>query len=111
VLALSGEKRLADPLFSNVPTFKEQGLEVVFSNWQGIATPKPFPNNVKDALASALLQTAKNPEFQARMEEAGMPVEYLGPDDFMQKWLSEMERLPKIVQATGIVDIIAKQKN
>jgi tripartite-type tricarboxylate transporter receptor subunit TctC len=54
---------------------------------------------------------AKNPEFQTRMEESGMPVEYLGPEDFMQKWLSEMERLPKIVQETGIIDIIAKQKN
>jgi tripartite-type tricarboxylate transporter receptor subunit TctC len=111
VLAVSGEKRLIDPIFSNIPTFKEQGLDIVFTIWQGIATPKPLPDNVKGELAFALFQTAKNPEFQARMEGAGMPVEYLGPEEFLAKWLSEMERLPKIVQDTGIVDIIAKQKN
>jgi tripartite-type tricarboxylate transporter receptor subunit TctC len=111
VLALSAPKRVADPVFKKVPTFKEQGYDVVMEVWHGIATPQRLAAKVKGALAHGFALTAKDPEFIAEMENAGMPVEYLSPDNFLDKWFKEMARLPEIVQTNGILDIIAKEKN
>jgi tripartite-type tricarboxylate transporter receptor subunit TctC len=82
VLAVSGEKRMTDPTFNNVPTFKEQSFDVVFEAWSGIVTPKPLPDNTKGELALEISRTANDPEFRADMEKNGMTVDYLGPDLF-----------------------------
>jgi tripartite-type tricarboxylate transporter receptor subunit TctC len=47
-IAITAEQRLADPAFANVPTFKEQGLDIVFSNWVGVAVPKEVPDEIKN---------------------------------------------------------------
>ncbi|MEN6567246.1 MAG: tripartite tricarboxylate transporter substrate binding protein, partial [Veillonellales bacterium] len=40
VLAVSGEKRSSDPDFASVPTLKEQGFNIAYENWYGLAAPK-----------------------------------------------------------------------
>jgi len=46
-LAVSASQRLSDPVFAEVPTFKEQGLDIVFNNWFGVTAPKEMPLEVK----------------------------------------------------------------
>jgi tripartite-type tricarboxylate transporter receptor subunit TctC len=40
VLAISAEHRLTDPAFADVPTFKEQGLDIVFRNWISVVAQR-----------------------------------------------------------------------
>ncbi|MEN6412834.1 MAG: hypothetical protein ABFC84_08725 [Veillonellales bacterium] len=44
------------------------------------------------------------------MEITGMRVEYLGPHELEEKWLSDNQKLSKIVHETGILDLIKAQK-
>jgi tripartite-type tricarboxylate transporter receptor subunit TctC len=110
VLALASEKRLTDPTFANVPTFKEQGLDVIGSSWFGIAAPKELPIDVKNKLTNGFKAMINDPEFKKNIEQLGLQVNYLGPKESEEKWLTDSQRLTQTAQETGIVDKIKAQK-
>lgn len=109
-LAVTGEQRLADPAFANVPTFKELGKDIVFSYWIGVAAPKEMPLEVKEKLANGLKAIIAEPEFQKNVENNGLQFEYLNPKEFQEKWLRDNETLSKTVKETGILERIKEQK-
>jgi tripartite-type tricarboxylate transporter receptor subunit TctC len=109
-LAVSLEKRLTDPALSNIPTFKEQGMDVVCSYWMGIGAPKGLPTEVKAKLAVGLKEIIINPEFKANQEKLGLQLDYLDQEATAAKWLDESQKFAKVVQETGIADLIKSQK-
>jgi tripartite-type tricarboxylate transporter receptor subunit TctC len=110
VLAVTAEQRLADPVFANVPTFKEQGMDIVFSYWVGVAAPKEMPIEVKAKLANGLKAIILEPDFQKNIENMGLQFEYLNPQESQAKWLIDSQKLSKVLQETGILDRINEQK-
>lgn len=110
VLSVATEQRLADPLFKAVPTFKEQGIDVVFSLWLGVGAPKGLAKDVKEKLAEGIKKIIHDQEAKKDLEEFGIIIEYLGPQEFAAKWNSETERLIKVVEDTGIAQLIATEK-
>lgn len=109
-LAISGEKRLVLPEFAAVPTFKESGINVVFTTWNGVAAPKGLPEDVKNKLAEGFEKIVNDPEFVSNLESLGLTVEYLGPKESTDKWITENNQMAKIVKETGIAERIAAQK-
>lgn len=110
VLAVPNEQRLADPVFANVPTFKEQGLDIVFSNWMGVAAPKEMPQEARAKLADGLKAIIADPEFKNTLERIGLQVDYLAPEETKLKWIDDNEKLSKVIQETGILERIKEQK-
>ncbi len=110
VLAITGIKRLSDPVFASVPTFKEQGLDITLTNWYGIAIPKETPAKVKSKLAEGLKATIADPEVAKNLAAIGVAVEYLSPEEFQMKWLADSETLSKTLKETGVLDRIKAQK-
>ncbi|WP_036682200.1 Bug family tripartite tricarboxylate transporter substrate binding protein [Pelosinus fermentans] len=111
VVAVPNEQRLTDPIFANAPTFKEQGLDIVFSNWMGVAIPKEMPIEVKTKLADGLKAIILDPEFKIKLENIGLQVDYLPPQEVQKKWLDDSQKISKIVKETGILDRFKEQRN
>jgi tripartite-type tricarboxylate transporter receptor subunit TctC len=63
----------------NVPTFREQGYDIVMASLRGIAAPKGLPPAVREQLVGAVQKAAADPEFQAKAVGFFAPVRYLGP--------------------------------
>nr|WP_092074995.1 tripartite tricarboxylate transporter substrate binding protein [Dendrosporobacter quercicolus]NSL49547.1 tripartite tricarboxylate transporter substrate binding protein [Dendrosporobacter quercicolus DSM 1736] len=110
VIGVAATKRINDPLYSNVPTFQEQGIDVVFTYWMGIGAHKGMPKEIKAKLLVELEKTVNDPEYIENMKKLGMEVNYLGHEEFFQKWLKESRRLTKVVKDSGIAEKIAEQK-
>ena len=110
ILGVAEEKRLTLSGFENVPTFKEQGLNVTFDFWVGVVAPKGIPTAEKAKLAAGLKEMINTPEFNKDMQELGMVVDYLGPAEFKDRWIADNEKLAKVVKETGIADVIKAQK-
>jgi tripartite-type tricarboxylate transporter receptor subunit TctC len=110
ILATTGTQRLSDPVWAQVPTFKEQGYNIIFSNRFGISAPKELPLGIKTKLAEGLKAMISDPEFQRDIEKLGLQVKYLNPDTTQIKWLSDSQELANIIQETGILDFIKAQK-
>lgn len=111
ILGIAKSERSMDPFLNNVPTFKEQGIDLDYNTWQGIAVPKGLPPEEKEKLVEGIKAMIVDPEFVKAMEGLGMTIDYLDNQNFAQKWTKDNSELTQIVKETGIADKIASQKN
>lgn len=110
VLASTGTKRMKDPLYANVPTFKELGIEIEFVDWAGVVAHKPLPPEVKASLVSNLKKMIEDPAFQSTVEALGPEIDYLSPEECQKKWIKEAESLKKIATEAGLLEQIKKMQ-
>lgn len=108
ILATTSPTRIKDPALADIPTLKELGIDVEYTDWYGIAAPKPLPPEIKAKLAADLKKMILDPEFKAAVEKLGTQLDYLGPEESQEKWIQDAERLKKIVAETGIAEQIQK---
>ena len=52
VLAVSGEERLPQDTFADIPTLTESGIDLVFLNWRGVLAPPRQPQLVPRPLSA-----------------------------------------------------------
>jgi tripartite-type tricarboxylate transporter receptor subunit TctC len=91
------------PALPDVPTMKEQGLDMVVGSWQGLFVPKGTPRNVVTKLYAVMTETMKNPEIGKRMADGGVTiVTSRSPEDFAQFVKSETERYGKGIKDAKI---------
>jgi tripartite-type tricarboxylate transporter receptor subunit TctC len=76
-LGQMSEKR--SNLAPNVPTFKEQGYNLIMASLRGVAAPKGLPPAVREQLVNAVQKAAADPEFQAKAAGYFAPLRYLPP--------------------------------
>jgi tripartite-type tricarboxylate transporter receptor subunit TctC len=67
----------ASSLAPEVPTFKDQGVDLVLASERGIVAPKGLPPDVEQKIAAALRQIAASAEFQAQMKQQFTEMDYL----------------------------------
>ena len=60
LLAVSSEKRV--PEMPHIPTLKESGIDVVMTQWYGLAAPKGTPQPVIDKITQSVKQAMQSPE-------------------------------------------------
>lgn len=109
-LAVASGRRLSDdPVFKDVPTFKELGYDIELDNWLGVAAPKELPDPIKRKLAEGLRDIVTDPEFKKNVEQLGFQYDYLGPKEAQEKWLSDSQKFSRIIQTTGILELIKAQ--
>jgi tripartite-type tricarboxylate transporter receptor subunit TctC len=83
ILGQASEKR--SDLAPDVPTFKEQGVDLVFASERGVVAPKRLPPEVEKKLAEALDRVAMNPEFQDHMKKQFTEMDYLPGDQWQAR--------------------------
>lgn len=66
----------------DVPTFKEQGLDLINGSMRGFVAPKGLPKEVEAKLLDAFRKLADDPKFLAAMKATANPVEVVVGKDF-----------------------------
>ena len=89
MLAVLDDKR--NPEYPDVPTAKEQGVDLVYLMWRGILAPKGTPRPIIDKLAAAFKKMAEDKAVVAMMKSFGDVPNFLGPDEFGQLWREQYE--------------------
>jgi tripartite-type tricarboxylate transporter receptor subunit TctC len=90
------------PAAPSVPTFPEQGLDVVALSWFGLMTPKGTPGPVKERIASALVVALKDADVQARFAVDGATSRTLAPADFVEYIRRDSARWAKLMSAVTV---------
>ena len=80
---------------AQMPTLREQGVDVAISALRGIAAPARTPPQVVRILAEATEVVVRSPEFQKEAAAQKLPLRYMGPQDFK----GELERLDRDYRA------------
>jgi tripartite-type tricarboxylate transporter receptor subunit TctC len=98
-LALSAGTR--HPAFPAVPTFREQGVDLVSTSWFGLSGPAGLPPAVTERLGRAVAAVLADPALRARFAEIGGTVGTLGPAGYTDFVRAEVARWAPVVQASG----------
>jgi tripartite-type tricarboxylate transporter receptor subunit TctC len=72
ILAVLGDTR--NPAFPDVPTAKEQGIDVQFGSWRGVGLPKGADPAVVAALEKVFKEAAESREFKDFMAKQGFNI-------------------------------------
>ncbi|MYN14365.1 tripartite tricarboxylate transporter substrate binding protein [Pusillimonas sp. TS35] len=94
ILGQASEKR--SPLAPDVPTFKEQGIDLVFASERGLVGPQGMPADVTERLRGALKKIAENPEFQKQMQQQFTEMDYLNGDQWLARLKLSDQRFRKL---------------
>jgi tripartite-type tricarboxylate transporter receptor subunit TctC len=86
----------------NVPTFKEQGIDVVVDLWRWIVVPKSTPADRVKILAVSLKNILRDKPTVAAMEKIGCFVSYLSPEDYEKTMKASEETITKLVKLAGL---------
>jgi len=66
----------------DVPTFREQGFDIIESSMRGLAAPGAVPRPILDRLAEVTRQAMQDPEFVEGATKLLLPLRYLDPDAY-----------------------------
>lgn len=78
-IAVATEERM--DAFPDVPTFTEQGVDVVDGAYRGVAVPPETPDEIVEELAAAFEEISEDPELVEQFEEQGFVLENYGPEE------------------------------
>ena len=93
LLAVSSDKRV--PSLPDVPTLKESGIDVVMTQWYGLAAPAGTPKDVVDHISEAVKKAMKDPELLKVYRADGAQESHLMGDafrDFIVKDIANYKR-------------------
>jgi len=91
-----------DPAIPDIPTFKEQGYDVVTAgSVKGIAAPKGTPKEVLTYLEQQFKAIADDAEFQKIMKDLGQPVMYMNAAEYKVWFKQAYDQYGELVKTLG----------
>jgi tripartite-type tricarboxylate transporter receptor subunit TctC len=97
----SGQRLAALP---DVPTAKEQGLDIEVAIWHGLYAPKGTPKAIVERLAASLQKALQDETVKSRFASLGtapVPLDQAQPAALEAKLKSEIDRWRPVIQAAG----------
>jgi tripartite-type tricarboxylate transporter receptor subunit TctC len=99
VLAINGELR--DPALPDVPTFREQGYDLVSTSWYALFAPAGLPAPMLQRLSAAALSGLADPALRRRIAAMGLQPTGHGPEGLAAILKADHERWGKTVRDAG----------
>ncbi len=93
---------------ADIPTFREQGFDVVVGAWRCIVGPKGIPADRLRFLESNIIAALRDAEFQAKAKQAGFVVAPGDATATYQRWKNDDVELYPVLLDAGLVK--ARQK-
>jgi putative tricarboxylic transport membrane protein len=87
----------------DVPTFKEQGFDVVITNWRSVMAPPGITPEQRAALVDLVGKMVKSPAWTEILKQKGWDDAYLPGDGFAAFLKTEQTRVRDILTAIGLV--------
>lgn len=87
----------------DVPTFKEQGFDVVVGSWRSIVAPNNVPADRMKYLETKLLETLNDPEFLKKANGAGFLVTPMAGKATWQRIVDHDKALYPVLLAADLV--------
>jgi tripartite-type tricarboxylate transporter receptor subunit TctC len=99
-LVVFGAKR--SPLYPDVPTAKELGIDVVIYQWRGVGVPKGTPKEVKDTLAEAFRKAMESEECKKTFDQIGLERIYLNSEESVSWLKGQNEIISSLAKSVGL---------
>lgn len=91
-----------DKIFPNVPTFKEQGVDVQFATWRGLAFPKGVPAANRAKVADAYKKAFETKEFKDFAANAALTLNYQDGAEFTKFLDQNYKDVAAVMKGLGL---------
>lgn len=99
LLAVAGEAR--SPQFPNVPTFREQGFDLVANGWYGLFATAGTPVATVQRLARAAIDSMADPAVSKRLADMGLEPTGWGPERLAEVMKADFDRWGPPIRESG----------
>ncbi|WP_224389723.1 tripartite tricarboxylate transporter substrate binding protein [Pseudonocardia sp. ICBG1293] len=99
VLAVTSRDRVPG---LGVPTLRESGVDVEFSNWRGLVAPPGLSDDARAELGRAVAEMRATPEWQRTLQANGWDDAYLPGPEFARFTAAETTRVGHILGELGL---------
>lgn len=89
--------------FPQLPTAKEQGINLVVTKFRGLAGPKNLPANVVAAWEAAVPKVLANPDYKKVYQKESLVVHFKGQKDSRELTKSFAEDTAKSLRELGVI--------
>ena len=100
ILAVTGAQR--DPQVPEVPTLKEQGVDMVATAWFAMYGPAGLKTEVRDAISAAVAKAVRTPALRAKLVEQGYEPVGSTPAELAAAQAADLKRWEGPIKATGV---------
>jgi tripartite-type tricarboxylate transporter receptor subunit TctC len=100
ILAIASEKR--NPIFPEVPTFRESGIDFVFGTWRCVVAPKNTPKEIIDRLERSVRKAVHDPKWNDFMMKAAFGQTYHGPEESAAIMAEDEKNYGKVIPTLGL---------
>ncbi|WP_299689093.1 tripartite tricarboxylate transporter substrate binding protein [uncultured Vibrio sp.] len=82
----------------DVPTLKEQGIDVTTGTWRGIGAPANTPDEVIEVLGNAFDEAMASAEFKEFMEKGAMTIHPMNAEEFTEFVKQDSQALGQLIK-------------
>ena len=100
VLAVASKER--SPVFPDVPTCKELGINIDVNWYGGISVPKGTPDFIVRKWDETIAAMVKDPEYLNKMKELHADVSYLNTADYNKSIKEQVIHYTKVFESIGV---------
>lgn len=86
----------------NIPSLKEQGIDVELGNWRGIFGAPGITPQQRDALVQLVKNATETPAWKATLEKLGWTPVFLGGDAYGKFLDEDTKRVAGIIESLGL---------
>ncbi|MBQ3966468.1 MAG: tripartite tricarboxylate transporter substrate binding protein [Treponema sp.] len=102
VIGIMDEKRPAN--YPDIPTFKEQGFDITYFTWRGLALPKGVDPAIKQILVDAFAKAEQDPEFVETAAKLNLNLAYQDPVEFGKFLKTNFEEVTATMKSLGLAE-------
>lgn len=99
-LGIAAEKRY--PAYPEIPTFKENGVDLIFNFWESVVVPKGTPKEIINILDEAVRKAFADLETKQKIKEAGLDLEYMDTEGIARLRKESDREIFAIVKDLGL---------
>ena len=86
----------------NIPSLKEQGIDVVLGNWRGVFAAPGITTAQRDALVAAVKTATDSPAWKEALSKHGWDPWFLGGDQYKAFIEEDVKRITAIIDSLGL---------
>ncbi len=100
ILGIAADSR--STLYKDIPTFRENGVDLVIGSFHIVFVPKGTATEPQARLADALAKAMKEPELQQQMAAASLGIAYLDQKDTARYLTQQDELYRRLIDELGM---------